>query len=194
MPQRVSGKDEVFKVVEYQFGGTVFVRLYFVDNDFCLFLYFPLGIGGVENNVREQFEGAVEVFGQEGGVNHCFLFVGIGIEVAAYVFHAVQYVPCLAFARAFEQHVLHKVRHAVFVLLFIARAGIDSKAAIGHRRGQGDVDDAQSIGQGEAVAGGGCIGYFYHKGILRVFAAAKLRKILIVIRWNLRIFAWSNPY
>ena len=193
VPQRVAGEDEVFKVIEYQLGGTVFIRLYFVYDDFCLFVYFPLGEGGVEDDVGKQFEGAVEVFGQEGGVNHRFLLVGVGVEVAAHVLHAVQYVPRLALACAFEQHVLHEVCHAVLVLKLVARAGVDGKAAIGHRRGRGNVDDAQAIGQGEAVAGGGGVVVYAHKEVLNGFAAAKLQQNIIAIRGILRIFAGPSP-
>ena len=131
-PQRVAFEDEVLKVIEDKLGRRVFVRLYFVDDDFGLLLYLFLRKGGVEHNVGQQLEGTGKVFGEEGGVDDGFLLVGIGIEVAAHVLHAVQYVPGFAFLRSLEYQMLYEMGHSLLVFALVARAGIYGKTTISH--------------------------------------------------------------
>ena len=74
------------------------------------------------------------MLGQESGINHRFFLISIGIQIAAYVLHAIQYVPSTTLLCAFEQHVLNKMRHALLVFGLIACTGINGIAAISHFR------------------------------------------------------------
>ena len=80
-------------------------------------------------------------------MHHRLLLVGIGVQVAAHVLHAVQDVPGLPPGGSFENQVLHEVRHALLVLAFVARAGIDGKAAVRDRESLRLVHQPQAVGQ-----------------------------------------------
>ena len=145
--ERMPAENKVFEVVEDKLGGVVFVRLDFVDNHLGFLLDFTLGESGVEHDIGQQLERTPEVFGQESRIDDGLFLVGVGIEVTAHILHAVQYVPCLALARTLENEVFYEMSHALFVLQFVARTGIDGKATIGHFRGRRLVDNAQAVGQ-----------------------------------------------
>ena len=123
----------------------------------------------------QQLEGAGKVLDGEGTVDHRLFLVGIGVEVAAHVLHAVQDVPRLALAGTLEDEVLHEVRHARLVFALVARAGIHGKAAIGHPRSERLMDDAQPVGQGADVESGSIFGIIRHFGRVIRFTGAKIQ-------------------
>ena len=178
-PQRMAAEDEVLEIVEYQFGRIVLVRLYLVDDDLGLLLNFALGKGRVEHDVGQQLEGAGEMLHQEGRIDHRLLLVGIGVQVAAHVLHAVQDVPRPALLRSLEDEVLHKVGHALLLFAFVARAGIDSKSTISHPRAQGLVDDAQAVGQRMHVILRFPGFKLLHRSVFLHFAPAKIQQNLL---------------
>ena len=145
------GKYQFFKIIEYQFCGTVFVTLYFIDNDFYFLGYFLFGKDTVENNVCQQFHGTGKMFFQEGTVYNCFLLISIGIQIASYIFHAIQDMPCTAFAGSFKYKVFYKMSHPLFVGKFITRSGIDGKSAICYIGRAGSVDNTQSVWQNKSI-------------------------------------------
>ena len=106
--------------------------MYLVDNHLCLLLYLALRKGGVEYNIHQKFEGTAEMLGQESRVNHRLFLVGVSVEVAAHILHAVQNVPCLALGGTFKYKVLHKMRHTLLVFKLVARTRIYGKTTISH--------------------------------------------------------------
>ena len=194
MPQGVATEEKVLEVVENQLGRRILVRLYLIDDDLRLFLHLVLGEGGVENDVGQQLKGAREVFDGKSTIDHRFFLISIGIEVAAYILHAVQDMPGAAAARAFKEEMLHKMRHAVLCLQLVARAGIHGKAAIGHARARRFVDNAQSARQRIAVAQGGGFVQILHFGpSIRVCGRKNTTKLIAVYR-KLQIFAETKGH
>ena len=170
--QRMVGENQLLEIVENQFGGTVFVALYLVDDDFHLLLDLRLRENAVEDDVRQQFHGPGEMFFQECAVDDRLLLVCIGVEVAPDVLHAVQDVPGPAFVGAFEDEVFHKVCHTLLVRTFVACAGVDGKSAVGDRGRRGSMDDAQPARQSESVVG--------HDFCLNLISGCKNTTILFV--------------
>ena len=125
-------EDKFFKVIEDQFGRSVFITLDFIDDYFHFLVYFCLGVGTVKHDVSQQFYRSREMFHQESAVHHCFFLVGIGVQVAPYMFHTVQNVPGMTLLRSFEDEMFHEVCHPLFAFGFIAGAGINGIAAISY--------------------------------------------------------------
>ena len=96
--------------------------------------------------LKTDFSHAAENDCLEGTVNYGLLLVGKGVEVAPHVFQPVDYLQRAARARAFEEHVLHEVRHAVFAGQFVARTGIHHHPAVSHRRLRRAVHQPKPIG------------------------------------------------
>ena len=141
-------EDHIFKVIKDQFRRSVFVRLYFIDNHLCLFFDFVLRKGGMENDIRQQFQCSSEVLGQKCRIDHSFLFIGIRIQIATHILHAVQDMPSLPFPGTFKNKMLYKVSHSLFIFGLITGSGIYGKSAISHLRRRGFMNNAKSIGQG----------------------------------------------
>lgn len=130
--QGMPSEYQVLEIIEDELGRVVFVGLYLVDNHLCLLLYLALRKGGVEYNIHQKFEGTAEMLGQESRVNHRLFLVGVSVEVAAHILHAVQNVPCLALGGTFKYKVLHKMRHTLLVFKLVARTRIYGKTTISH--------------------------------------------------------------
>ena len=131
-PQRMVRVDEFFKIVEDKFRRTVFVALNLVDDYFYFLVYLLLRERAVEHDVGKQFHGAGEMFFQKRTVHYRFFFIGISIQVAAHVFHAVKDMPRTAFLRTFKNKMLYEVCHSLLARPLIARTRIYGKAAICH--------------------------------------------------------------
>ena len=101
----------------------------------------------MEHDIRQQLESASEVFGKERGINYGFFLIGISVQIAAHILHAVQNMPRFTLLGAFKNKMLHKMRHALLVFEFIARSGIYRKTTISHLRQRRFVDDAQAVRQ-----------------------------------------------
>ena len=61
MRQGMSAEVAFFKLIVYQFGGTVAVEVDFLYDHVFLFLYLMLRKGRVEEYVGEEFETALEM-------------------------------------------------------------------------------------------------------------------------------------
>ena len=153
VPEGMASEEEFLEVIENELGGIVLVAVYLLEDDTALLVHLVLGVGAVEDNVSEQFEGARKILLQEGRVDDRLLLVGIGIEVATDILHAVEYVPSATLCGALEEHVLDEVGQTSLVGLLVARAAIDGIATIDHRSGRRVVYDAQTIGEGGSVTG-----------------------------------------
>ena len=144
-PQWMSGEQHLLEIVEDEFLRRVFVALYLIDDDLYFLVHLVLGEGAVEHDVREQFGSPFEVFAEKSGIDHHLLLVRVGIQVAAHMLHAVQYVPGSSVGSALEQHVFYKMRHSLPVERFVACAGFDGKSAVSHPGRRWRMDDAQAV-------------------------------------------------
>ena len=66
----------------------------------------------MEDYVAQEVHGAWKVLLLHGSVEHRYLLVGKGVEVASHTFQTVAYVPCPSALGALEGHVLAEVGHA----------------------------------------------------------------------------------
>lgn len=48
------------------------------------------------------------MFGQESGIDYRFFFIGVGIQVAAYILHPVKDMPGFPLLRPLKDEMLHK--------------------------------------------------------------------------------------
>ena len=196
-PQRVTAENQVLEIVEYQFGRCVLVALYLVNDYLGLLLQLVGWKGGVEDNIGQQLESTTEMLGQKGRVDNRLLLVGVGVQVAPYRLHAVQDVPCFPLVCSLKDEMLHKVCHTWFVGQFVARTCVDGKAAIGHLRARGLMDDAQPVGQGMEVAADRCIFKNLHSDGSIQITAAKIQQKLLSFMENCRylqlpMYRWGN--
>ena len=99
----------------------------------------------MEDDVGKQIHGSCDVLLQDGGVIHCALLVGVGIQVAAHALQAVENVPGFSALGALEGDVLAEVSQAFLARLLVAGTGIYLIAAIHHLAIRWQVDDAESI-------------------------------------------------
>ena len=157
MTQGMVGKEGALEVIEDELGGVVAVAVNLLEYDAALLVNLVLGKGAVEDDVGEQLEGTRKVLLQECRVHHRLLLIGIGIEVATHILHAVQDVPGTALCRTLEEHMLHEMSETCLVGLLLARTCIDGVATVGYLGGRRCVYDAQTIGQR-----GGVIGLMFH--------------------------------
>ena len=102
MSQCVPVEQQVFKLVEYQFGRAVVVRIDFIQYHIHLFFYLLFGKAGMEHQVRHQFEGTVVVFLHKDGIDEGFFLGRVGVQLPSYIFHTVQDMPRLPFFGSFE--------------------------------------------------------------------------------------------
>ena len=86
----------------------------------------------MEYNIHQKFEGTAEMLGQESRVNHRLFLVGVSVEVAAHILHAVKDMPRFPLLRTFKYKVLHKMRHTLLVFKLVARTRIYGKTTISH--------------------------------------------------------------
>ena len=128
--QRMVREYQLLEIVEYKFGRAVFVALYFVYYDFHFLFNLVFRKCAVEYNIGQEFGGTCEMLSQKGAIYNCLFLVGVGIEIAAYVFHTVEYVPCAAVCGALEQEMFHKVGYPLFVVFFVACACVYGVSAI----------------------------------------------------------------
>ena len=87
------------------------------------------------------------MFGKKCGINYGFFLIGVSVQIAAHILHAVQNMPRPALPGAFKNKMLHKMRHPLLVFEFIACSGIHRKTTISHLRQGGFMDDAQAVRQ-----------------------------------------------
>ena len=76
----------------------------------------------MEQDVGEEFEAAVQMFGERGGVDTGFLLGSEGVEFAAYAVNTVADVVRTAVFGAFEEGVLDEMGHPFVVTAFVAAA------------------------------------------------------------------------
>ena len=138
-------EERAFEIIKDEFGRVVFIALYLFEDDTTLLIGLVLRKGAVEDDVGEQFKSPGKVLLQKSRVHHRLFLVGESIEVATYILHAVEDVPCATLRGSFEEHVLHEVGKTRFIGLLIACAGINGIAAVGNSCGRGGVDDAQAV-------------------------------------------------
>ena len=82
----------------------------------------------MEYNIRQQFESAPEVLSKECRINNRLFLIGVSVQIATHILHAVQNMPRLAFLGTLKNKMFHKMRHALFILQFITGSGINCKA------------------------------------------------------------------
>ena len=151
MAQRMTVKDEVFKLVVDEFCGRVVVALDLITDHLHLLVDFLLGIGRVEDDVGEQVHRTRHVVFEDSGVVGGVLLVGERVEVTADTLQTVQYLESVSPLSALESRVLAEVRETLFAGVFVARSGVDLIAAVDHGSGGGQMYDAQSVGQRKDV-------------------------------------------
>lgn len=81
----------------------------------------------MEYNIRQQFESTPEVLSKECRINHRLFLIGVSVQIATHILHAVQNMPRLAFFGTLKNKMFHKMRHTLFIFKFIARSGIYCK-------------------------------------------------------------------
>ena len=141
-------EKHVLEVVEDEFGRAILVAVYLFEDDPTLLVHLVLRVGAAEDDVGEQLQCSCKVLLEECRVDDRLLLIGEGIEVAPYILHAVEDVPCPSPCGALEEHVLHKVCQPILLGAFVACASIDGISAVDYRCGRGVVYDAQPIGEG----------------------------------------------
>ena len=101
--------NHIFKIIEDQLRRIILIRLDFVNDHFRLLFYFMLRESRMEYNISEQFEGTFQMPGQEGGIDNRLLFIRIGIQIAAHIFHAVKDMPRFSLLRPFKNKMFHEM-------------------------------------------------------------------------------------
>ena len=144
-PQRVVTENHILEIIEYQFRRSVFVWLDFINDNLRFLLNLVLGKSGMKHNIPQQFERPFQMFGQESGIDYRFFFIGVGIQVAAYILHPVKDVPGFPLLRPLKDEMLHKMSHPLFVLRLIACSGIDGKTTISYFRESRFMDNTKAI-------------------------------------------------
>ena len=145
--QRMVTENHIFKIIEDQLRRIILIRLDFVNDHFRLLFYFMLRESRMEYNISEQFEGTFQMPGQEGGIDNRLLFIRIGIQIAAHIFHAVKDMPRFSLLRPFKNKMFHEMSHSLLILSLIARSGIDGKTTISYFRESRFMNYAQAIRQ-----------------------------------------------
>ena len=82
MPQRMPSKEQVLKLVIYQFGRRVIITLYLVADDIYLMVYLMLWILAMENDIRQQVDGTHEMLTLDGCIEDRIFFIGKSIQIA----------------------------------------------------------------------------------------------------------------
>ena len=91
------------------------------------------------------------MFFQKSTVDYSLFLVGVGVQIASYIFHAVQDMPGLPLMGSLEDKVFHKVGHTLLVRLFIACAGINGITAVSNICRAGCMNDTKSVRQGKST-------------------------------------------
>ena len=99
----------------------------------------------MEQDVRKEFEAAVEVLRKRGSVECSLLFGGEGVEFAAYAVDAVQDVVGPTVFGPFEYGMFYKMGYALFGPLFIPRTYVYVYTRMGHYRIVLSEDDADTV-------------------------------------------------
>ena len=128
--QRVVAEHDGIEIIDDGVFRRVLVHAHLLQNHAPLLLHLAAGKDGVEGEVGEQLKRALEVRAQQRGVEADFFLGGVGVQLAAHGFEAVEDVEALALFGAFEGHVLPEVGQALLVRGFIARADVEQKAAV----------------------------------------------------------------
>lgn len=83
MPERCTGKDHIFEIVENPFKWGVFIGVYLIDDNALLFVNLLLRKNGVKDDVSNQFGCFGYIPFERSGVNDSLLFGGVGIQLAS---------------------------------------------------------------------------------------------------------------
>ena len=109
-------------------------------------------------------------------VEHSALLGGIGIQLTAHAFHAVENVPRAAVFRSLENGVFNKVGQAILAASLVTTAGIDSQSAPRDPISRHQMHQSQTIGK------------YMVEDIHSVFSdkATAVRGRLLSVTWNLQ--------
>jgi len=147
--ERVAAEDHLLEVVVDEFGRRVLVEVDLFDDHILLFLNFVLGKGGVEEDVAEKLQAALEVLRESRGIDAGLLLGSEGVELATNAVDAVADVVGAAVFGAFEDRMLDEVGDALFGgTVFVAGAYIDIYAGIDNVGVVLSEDDPDAVGEG----------------------------------------------
>lgn len=173
VPERCAMEEDVLEIVVDEFGRRVVVALYLVANYLHLLVYLPLRINGMEHHIGQKINGARQVVAKNGRIEHGMALGGIGIELAAHAFKAVNHIECRPSLRSLERHVLAEMSQSFFASALILRASSYLIATIHHRRGRWEEHHPQAARQ--------CFGFIVHAckvtNFFRNFARMKIGNI-----------------
>ena len=82
MPQRMPSKEQVLKLIIYQFGRRVIITLYLVADDIYLMVYLMLWILAMENDIRQQVDGTHKMLTLNSCIEDRIFFIGKSIQIA----------------------------------------------------------------------------------------------------------------
>lgn len=125
-----TGIDKLLEVIEYGLGRGVEIGVDFLPDHELLLRKLSFGEVCVGHHVADEGEGAREVAGGEGRVDHRLLLGRVGVEFAPDEFHAAADIGCAVAAGAFEDGVLDEMGESLQLLALVAAAGIDRDAAV----------------------------------------------------------------
>src|SRR5690606_18121619 len=121
-------KNEFFKIVKNQFGGTVLIAQNFIQNYILFFRDFLLRENRIQSYISYCLYRTLKMGFQEGGIDNCFFFCGISIQLGANTVHTVENMKSFTPFCTFKETMLNKMSQTLFIVKFIARSGIYGKA------------------------------------------------------------------
>ena len=82
-------KEDVLEFIVNQLGGRVVIAFNLVADHLHLLVDLVLGIGAVEDDVRQQVDGLGEVFFGDGSVVDRVLLIGKRVQLTAYALEGI---------------------------------------------------------------------------------------------------------
>ena len=113
MPERCTGKDHIFEIIENPFKWGVFIRVDLIDDNALLFVNLFLRKNGVKDDVGNQFGSFGHIPLKCSCVNDGLFFGRIGIQLSSEVFQPTVDVICFAVGRSLEKGVLKQMGQTV---------------------------------------------------------------------------------
>ena len=125
-------KEDVLEFIVNQLGGRVVIAFNLVADHLHLLVDLVLGIGAVEDDVRQQVDGLGEVFFGDGSVVDRVLLIGKGIQLTAYTLEGIDDLQGVATLGALEGHVLAEMGQTFLARQFVTGTSCYLVAAVDH--------------------------------------------------------------
>ena len=110
----------------------VVVGVYLLYHHFALAFYLPFGEGAMEKDIGKEFETALEVLVERGGIDAGLLLGGEGVELASHTVDTVEDMVGATVFGAFEERVLDKMGHTLIGSALVARPDANKHSGIGN--------------------------------------------------------------